>query len=140
MTNAGQEPHAILELAVYAVDPSGGGAMYRRLVEDGMKELFDKPDLRLAVISLVSFSKRLADAGHEESAEWLLDVACSACDALKKRGEEDRKLAEDITRYKTERFRAFSGRDMKKRAPVYDAPAKAGTVQLKSLHRPTRLR
>jgi len=51
----------------------------------------------------------------------LLDVACSACDALKKRSEEDRLLAEDITRYKTERFRSFTGREMKKRAPVYDA-------------------
>lgn len=126
------EPHAILELAVYAVDPEGG-AHYRKLVEDTMKELLDQPDLRVAVLSLVSFSKRLDDAGHHEPADWLLDVATSACDALRQRSEADRKLAEDLTRFKTERFRSFADRRMEKKAPKYDAPAAKGTVKLSAL-------
>jgi hypothetical protein len=137
MTNAGQEPHAILELAIFAVDPNGG-AQYRAAVEAAMKDLLDDPDLRVAVISLVSFSKRLDDAGHHEPAEWLLDVATSACDALRRRGEADRKLAEDLTRFKTERFRSFSDRAANKRAPRYGATAAPGTVQLKTLLPPAR--
>lgn len=125
-----QVAHPILEQAALSLDQQDGEffadrakAMLQK-IEDG-KELTD------AVLSVVSLAKIFDDAGQVERADRLIDIACSVTDRLKDFGSNARKLAEDMTRMKTQRLRRFEGDAGPKRAPRFGA--KGNGVSLKSL-------
>lgn len=75
------------------------------------EKLFDRPDLRSAVLSLVSLAKHVEDAGNVDAANALINIAATACTALKKQGTRSRELADDLGQMTTATFAAFSDRE-----------------------------
>ena len=77
-----------------------------------LENLFDRPDLRSAVVSLVSLAKHVEDAGGAAAADALIAIAATACTALKKLGSQEIKLAQDLGEMTTKTFAAFSDRNV----------------------------
>ena|SRR5262245_38590906 len=90
----------------------------RDRVERALETLFDRPDLKSAVVSLVSLAKHVEDAGGVAAADVLISIAATACTALKKQGANEVKLAQDLGELTTKTFAAFSDRDVVRAAPV----------------------
>jgi hypothetical protein len=121
------EPHPILEQALNAVE--GGGSFYARRVRDRLAAIETGAELQHAVISLASLAKAFEDRGNMDAAELVLDLACTAIEPLKRFEGESRTLAEELTRAKTQRFKAFAAEGTKDSAPKYGVKPK-GSVSL----------
>lgn len=102
------------------------------------ERLFDKPDLRSAVLSLVSLAKHVEDAGNVDAANALISIAATASGALKKQGTRSRELADDLGQMTTATFEAFSDREatVVRAAPVQQTAkhAKHGALTIASMH------
>lgn len=121
----------MIEQAALSLDGPERG-FYARRARQMLAQIEDGPELLHAVLTLVSLAKRLDDAGNEEAADRLLDLASEAIEPLKYHGREARQLAEDLTRMKTTRLRTFEGDQPQAQAPKYGAKPK-GTVALRTL-------
>jgi hypothetical protein len=128
------ELHPFAKLAFLALTTQDGktyvmsDAARERLVL-ALEKLFGKPDLRSAVVSLVSLAKHVEDAGSVRAADALISLAATACDALKKQGAASKRLAEDLGEMTTATFAAFSDREL---AVVRSAPAQQTAKHVKS--------
>jgi hypothetical protein len=118
------ELHPLAKLAFTALTPSGPTSFTitdhaKERIVAGLERLFDKPDLRSAVVSLISLAKHVEDTGSVAAADALISIAATACSALKKQGSQSKRLAEDIGMLTTATFAAFSdrSRDVARAAP-----------------------
>ena len=138
------EPHEIIKLAVAVIDvaPVGKGWIFsepaRARVASALEKLFDSPDLRPAVLSLVSLAKHFDDRGHRAVAAGLLEVATTATMSLGTQGSEAAQLAHELGAMTTEVFASFRDEDVAKAAPVvrsekYGRTAEPGTISVSSL-------
>ena len=116
--DASGEAHSIVEQALYAL-ADGGAGFYAERVKDRLRTIDDGDELQHAVISLASLAKLLDEHGKIDAADLVLDLACTAIEPLHGFGAESRRLAEDLTRAKTARFKAFAAEDTNTRAPKY---------------------
>jgi hypothetical protein len=118
------ELHPLAKLAFLSLTTTNGKtfemhANARERIVRALERLFDKPDLRTAVVSLISLAKHVEDTGSAAAADVLLSIAATACSALKKQGKESAQLAHDLGEMTTKTFAAFSDRELVRAAPKH---------------------
>lgn len=117
------ELHPLAKLAFLSLKPGADQTTFsisdaaREKITLGLERLFDKPDLRSAVVSLISLAKHVEDAGNRDVADVLISIAATACTALVKQGSQSKQLAEDLGMMTTATFAAFSDRNVVRAAP-----------------------
>lgn len=108
----------------YALSQPGGERLQRVL-----QGLFNKQELRPAVVSLITVAKFLEDHGQRKAADQVLWIAGTAADALRKLGAGAAKLASDLSEMTQAKFASFKGGDKSRHAaPKVDAKKEEGTV------------
>ena len=138
-------PHAIVKMAIANIDraPGGRGLVMKRngpeRLERALEKLFERQDLRHAVLSLVSLAKHYDDRGFKEIAAELVVIATSATHALNSQGNASKKAAETLGQMKTEIFAAFTSTEIVKAAPAihsqkYGRSAAEGTLSIGALN------
>jgi hypothetical protein len=130
--------HPIAKTVYLSLAPVDGGkyvlgAGTRQRIISDLEALAGTPELRFAVISLVSLAKHLEDAGHKSAAEGVLEVAASATLSLVDLGTMQREAAQEEREKTLTHFAAFCAREMTKVAPKQDAKPKPGSISLASL-------
>lgn len=123
MTEGVLDLHPIANFAFLSLTTKDGKTYFmsdeaRDRIERALENLFDRPDLRSAVVSLVSLAKHVEDSGGVAAADALISIAATACTALKKQGSQEIKLAQDLGEMTTKTFAAFSDRNVVRAAPV----------------------
>lgn len=103
-------------------------------VSRALMALFKSPELRPAVVTLISMAKGLEDNGSVKAADQLLRIAGTSTKALQSLGASAAKLAEDLGELTKARFAAFSGTSVARAAPKQGAAAEPGTVTVAALH------
>lgn len=116
-------------------------ALQRRdisLLERGLSRMFDSPDLRFAVASLVSLAAHLDRAKRRSEAGLILSVAATSVPALLQLGRASAVKAHDVARTAETRFKRFEGGTIAPRAPMFGRGAGSGAIALKDLMPPKR--
>jgi hypothetical protein len=126
-----QHAHAVVDQAIIAL-LDGGVGFYADRVKERLRTIDNGEELQHAVISLASLAKLLDDAGNIGAADRVLDLACEAISPLRKFGADSLLVAQDLTRVKTARFKAFAAEETQPRAPKYGVKPK-NTVALREL-------
>jgi hypothetical protein len=121
-----RKEHPIVEQALFAIAEGTALGFYSERVKVKLLEIDNGKDLQHAVITLASLAKLMESAGNTQAAEKILDLACIAIEPLHKFEGDSRLMAEDLTRAKTARFRAFGGEETKAKAPKYGAKPTTG--------------
>ncbi len=119
--------HPIIELALHASIELG--TAYADRAKKKLLEIESGEELEHAVLTLISAAKFADDRNQPQAADKILAIAFTTIEPLKGFSARARRLAEDLTRAKTERFAAFTSGKNTKTAPKYGEKP-SGSVSL----------